>query len=91
LTIDGKTMDVSILNAPDGATFTTSDATRLSTDVTPPAPDQDNPGVTVLLISLPPGTYNLQVLFNPQWNDGTSFVTPPSVALDDWNLTSHNS
>ncbi|KAJ7606146.1 chondroitin AC/alginate lyase [Mycena polygramma] len=90
LKIDDKTMDVSILNAPDGATFTTSAAQRLSTDVTPPAPDQENPGVTVLIISLPAGTYNLQVLFNPQWNDGTSFVTPPSVALDSWTLTSHN-
>ncbi|KAJ7890562.1 hypothetical protein B0H14DRAFT_3105325 [Mycena olivaceomarginata] len=76
LTIGDKTMDVSILNAPDGATFTTSAATRLNTDVTPPAPDQENPGVTVLIISLPAGTYNLQVLFSPQWNDGTSAVTP---------------
>ncbi|KAJ7091353.1 chondroitin AC/alginate lyase [Mycena belliarum] len=90
LTLDGKTMDVSIVNAPDGATFTKSDATRLSTDVTPPAADQPNPGVTVLLISLPAGTYNLQVLFNPQWNDGTKFVTPPSVALDSWTLRSHD-
>jgi hypothetical protein len=91
LTIGDKTMDVSILNAPDGATFTTSAATRLNTDVTPPAPDQENPGVTVLIISLPAGTYNLQVLFSPQWNDGTSAVIPPSITLDDWNLTSHNS
>ncbi|KAJ6607509.1 heparinase II/III family protein [Mycena sp. CBHHK59/15] len=90
LTLDGHTMDVSILNAPSGATFTTSDAVRFSTDVTPPDPDQPNPGVTVLIISLPAGTYNLQVLFNPQWNDGTTFVSPPSVALDDWTLTSHN-
>ncbi|KAJ7442257.1 chondroitin AC/alginate lyase [Mycena latifolia] len=91
LTLDGKTMDVSILNAPDGATFTQSAATRLSTDVTPPDPDQENPGVTVLIISLPAGTYNLQVLFNPQWNDGTTFVTPPSVDLDSWTLRSHDS
>jgi len=91
LTLDGKTMDVSILNAPDGATFSQSEAQRLSTDVTPPAPDQPNPGVTVLIISLPAGTYNLQVLFNPQWNDGTTFVTPPSVDLDNWTLRSHDS
>ncbi|KAJ7180651.1 chondroitin AC/alginate lyase [Mycena filopes] len=91
LKIDDKTMDVSILNAPSGAAFTTSSAVRLSTDVTPPAPDQENPGVTVLIISLPAGTYNLQVLFSPQWNDGSTAVTPPSVALDNWTLTSHNS
>ncbi|KAJ7115947.1 chondroitin AC/alginate lyase [Mycena epipterygia] len=91
LALDGKTMDVSILNAPSGATFTQTDAVRMQTDVTPPDPDQPNPGVTVLIISLPAGTYNLQVLFNPQWNDGTNFVTPPSVNLDSWTLTSHNS
>ncbi|KAJ6509377.1 chondroitin AC/alginate lyase [Mycena vitilis] len=91
LALDGKTMQVSILNPPTGAVFTTSDAKRFDTDVTPPAPDQENPGVTVLIISLPAGEYNLQVLFNPQWNDGTTFVTPPSVALDSWTLTSHDS
>ncbi|KAF7309798.1 hypothetical protein MIND_00351700 [Mycena indigotica] len=90
LSRDGKTMDLSILNAPDSATFTTANATRLNTDVTPPAPDQPNPDITVLIISLPAGTYNLQVLFNPQWNDGTNFVTPPSVLLDNWDLASHN-
>ncbi|KAJ7155401.1 chondroitin AC/alginate lyase [Mycena crocata] len=91
LTLDGKTMQVSILNAPTGATFTTSAAVRLSTDVTPPDPDQENPGVTVLLISLPAGTYKLQVLFNPQWDDGTTMVTPPSIPLDQWTLRSHDS
>ncbi|KAJ7252781.1 hypothetical protein B0H12DRAFT_1117835 [Mycena haematopus] len=91
LKIDDKTMDISLLNAPSGATFSTSDAVRLSTDVTPPEPDQPNPGVTVLLITLPAGTYNLQVLFSPQWSGGQpAAVTPPSVALADWSLTSHN-
>ncbi|KAJ7066603.1 chondroitin AC/alginate lyase [Mycena amicta] len=91
LTRDGKTMDVSILNAPGGATFTTSNATRLSTDVVPPEADQPNPGITVLIISLPAGgPYTLEVLFNPQWSDETNFVTPNSVALDNWSLTSHN-
>ncbi|KAJ7043594.1 chondroitin AC/alginate lyase [Mycena alexandri] len=90
LTIDDKKMDVSILNAPAGAAFTSGPAERLSTDVTPPAPDQPNPGVVVLIISLPAGTYNLQVLFSPQWNDGSTAVTPPSVDLDSWTLTSHN-
>jgi len=91
LALDGKKMDVSLLNAPDGATFSTSDAVRLPTDVTPPEADQPNPGVTVLLITLPAGTYNLQVLFSPEWNDGSTPVTPPSVPLDSWTLTSHSS
>ncbi|KAJ6574948.1 heparinase II/III family protein [Mycena capillaripes] len=91
LTLDGQTMQVSILNPPTGAVFTTSAAQRFDTDVTPPAPDQENPGVTVLIIDLPAGDYNLQVLFNPQWNDGTTLVTPPSVALDNWTLRSHDS
>ncbi|KAJ7099623.1 heparinase II/III family protein [Mycena crocata] len=90
LTLDGQTMQVSILNAPAGAAFSTSAAKRAATDVTPPVPDQDNPGVTVLIISLPAGEYSLQVLFNPQWKDAT-FVTPPSVALDQWSLRSHDS
>jgi len=92
LQIDDKTTTVSILNAPSGATFSKSDAVRFDTDPTPPAPDPVNPGVTVLIISLPAGQYNLQVLFNPQWDGMSSsdFVTPPSVALDSWSLTSHN-
>ncbi|KAK7064360.1 Thiolase, N-terminal domain-containing protein [Favolaschia claudopus] len=90
LKLDGQTMEVSMLNPPDGAQFTTADAKRLDSDVTPPTPDQENPGVTVLIISLPAGTYNLQVLFNPQWKDKTDFVTPPSVNLDNWSLRSHD-
>ncbi|PPQ67101.1 hypothetical protein CVT25_005702 [Psilocybe cyanescens] len=92
LSIGDKTMQVSILNAPDGASFTKSDAVRFQTDPTPPIPDQENPGVTVLIIDLPAGTYSLQVLFNPQWPgmSASDFVTPPSVGLDSWSLTSHN-
>ncbi|KAF7363785.1 hypothetical protein MSAN_01036400 [Mycena sanguinolenta] len=92
LTLDGQTMQVQMLNPPSGAKFTTTDAVRFSTDVTPPIPDQPNPGVTVLIIDLPAGTYNLQVLFNPQWpsSDGVNYVTPPSVALDSWTLRSHD-
>ncbi|KAJ7632996.1 chondroitin AC/alginate lyase [Roridomyces roridus] len=90
LTLDGQTMKVSMLNAPSGATFTTSKAVRFDSDPTPPIPDQDNPGVTVLLIDLPAGTYTLEVLFNPQWPGSVSYVTPPSVSLDQWSLTSHN-
>ncbi|KAJ2919343.1 hypothetical protein MD484_g1161, partial [Candolleomyces efflorescens] len=92
LALDGETMQVSILNAPSGAQFTTSEARRFDTDPTPPAADQENPGVTVLIISLPAGTVTLQVLFNPQWSGMSSgdFVTPPSVTLDNWSLRSHD-
>ncbi|KAK0208173.1 chondroitin AC/alginate lyase [Desarmillaria ectypa] len=86
---DGKMMEVSIIS-PSGATFTTSNATRFDTDPTPPDSDQANPGITVLIIELSAGTNNIQVLFNPQWNDGTTFLTPSSVNLDNWSLTSHN-
>lgn len=90
LTRDGQSVDVTMLNPPSGASFSTMNATRFPTNPTPPEADQPNPGITVLTISLPAGTYNLQVLFNPNWNDGTNFVTPPSVSLDSWTLTSHN-
>ncbi|KAJ7749532.1 chondroitin AC/alginate lyase [Mycena maculata] len=91
LTLDGQTMKVAMLNPPSGAAFTTSAAQRFPSDPTPPAPDQPNPGVTVLIISLPAGTYTLEVLFNPQWPGSVNYVTPPSVALDQWTLTSHDS
>ncbi|KAJ6525485.1 chondroitin AC/alginate lyase [Mycena vulgaris] len=91
LTLDGQTMKVAMLNPPSGAAFTKTDAVRFDTDPTPPAPDQENRGVTVLIIDLPAGTYNLQVLFNPQWPGNVDFVTPPFVALDSWTLRSHDS
>ncbi|KAK7038115.1 chondroitin AC/alginate lyase [Favolaschia claudopus] len=91
LSLDGKTMKVQMLNPPNGAAFTTSDAKRFDSDPTPPEPDQENPGVTVLIIDLPAGTYNLQVLFNPQWPGSVNYVTPPSVNLDQWSLRSHDS
>jgi len=92
LNLDGQTLKVTIVAPPNGAKFSTSVAKRFDTDVTPPAPDQDNPGVTVLIISLPAGTYNLQVLFNPQWSgmSDSDFVTPKTVPLDSWSLSSHN-
>jgi len=92
LSLDGQTMLVSILNAPAGAEFTTSLAQRFADDPTPPVPDQENRDVQVLIISLPAGQYNLQVLFNPQWPgmSESDFVTPASVPLDNWSLTSHN-
>ncbi|KAG5644525.1 hypothetical protein DXG03_008267 [Asterophora parasitica] len=91
LTIGDKKLEVALLSPPDGAKFTTSDAVRFLSDPTPPVADQPNPGVTVLIISLPAGTYNLQVLFNPQWSGSSAsdFVTPPSVPLDNWSLDSH--
>lgn len=93
LALDGQTMQVTLLNPPQGAEFSSLDAKRFESDVVPPEPDQDNPGVTVLAISLPQiqGEFTLQVLFSPQWNDGTNYVTPPSVALDSWTLRSHDS
>ncbi|KAG5647581.1 hypothetical protein DXG03_008934 [Asterophora parasitica] len=92
LSLDGQTLQLTMLSPPDSAKFTTSDAVRFPTDPTPPVPDQPNPGVTVLIISLPAGTYTLQVLFNPQWSGmpASDFVTPPTVSLDNWSLTSHN-
>ena len=51
-----------------------------------------NPTVTVVTIVLPAGQYSIQVLFNPQWPGmaASDFVTPPSVPLTQWTLTSHN-
>lgn len=92
LTLAGQTMKVSMVSPPPTATFSVTDAVRLPSDVTPPIPDQENKDVKVLIISLPAGTYNLQVLFNPQWSGMSAgdFVTPKTVALNDWTLDSHN-
>jgi len=94
LTIDGKTMLVSMINPPSGASFGTAQPVRFSDDPALPAgqSDQENPGVTVLTIDLPAGQYSLQVLFNPQWDGMSSsqFVTPPSVPIGSWKLDSHN-
>ena len=91
LKLDGQVMNVILLN-PRGATFTTSDAVRFSSFPPAPQADQPNPGVKVLVISLPAGTYTLEVLFNPQWPgmSASDFVTPPSVPLASWSLTSHD-
>lgn len=93
LQIGDQKMIMTILNPPSGAKINTGPAQRFSTDPTPPAPDQDNPGVTVVSIDgMPGGTYNIQVLFNPQWPGMSSsdFKTPSSVPLDSWSTTSHN-
>ena len=95
LKIGDQSLTMQILNAPNGAAFTTGPAERFSDD--PPTPsgwsDPANPGVTVVMISLPAGTYSLQVLFNPQWSgmQSSDFKTPPSVTIDNWNLKSHDS
>ena len=91
LELDGQTMRVSILS-PSGASFSKGPAVRYDSDPTPPAPDPENPTVTVLIIDLPEGQHNIQVLFNPQWSgmSASDFVTPSSVSLDNWSLTSHN-
>lgn len=93
LNLDGQVMTVTILNPPSGAVFTTGDAVRFSSFPAPPQPDQPNPGVTVLIISVPAGTYTLEVLFNPQWPGmpASDFVIPPSVPLASWSLSSHDS
>lgn len=94
LDLGGQSLQMQILNAPSGAKFTTGPAVRSDN---PPAlmngqKDQENPGVTVVSIKLPAGSYNLQVLFNPQWSGmaASAFVTPKAVPVDQWSLTSHN-
>lgn len=94
LTLGGQTLQMQILNAPTGAKFTTGPAVRSNN---PPAlmngqTDQENVGVTVMSIKLPAGSYNLQVLFNPQWSGmaASAFVTPKAVPVSQWGLTSHN-
>lgn len=93
LTLDGQTMTMQILNAPSGANITTMSATRLPGDPATPAgyPDQPNPGVTVVVINLPAGNYQLQVLFNPQWSgmSASDYKTPSYVPVDSWSTTSH--
>jgi len=90
LTIGDQTLQLTILNAPD-AQLSTGPATRYPTDPTPPAPDPENPGVTVVSIKLAAGTHSLQVLLSPQWPgmQSSDYKTPPSVPIDSWSLTSH--
>lgn len=94
LTLDGNTMQVQILDPPSGVVFGTAQPVRYSDDPALPAgeTDQPNPGVTVLTIELPAGSYNLQVLFNPQWPgmQSSDYKTPSMVTTDQWTLTSHN-
>lgn len=92
LSLEGETMIMQVLNMPSGGVLGTANATRLPTDPTPPQADQLNPGVLVVTIDMPAGQFTLEVLFSPQWSgmSQSAFVTPPSVALNSWSLTSHN-
>jgi hypothetical protein len=93
LTIGSQTMTMTLLSPPSGAQISTMAATRFPSDPPTPSdsPDQSNDGVTVVTISLPSGTYNLQVLFNPQWSgmSDSDFKTPSFVEIDSWSNTSH--
>lgn len=90
--IGDKTVQMTILNPTSDMKITTGPAVRFSDDPALPTGqvDQENPGVTVVMINADAGTKSIQVLFNPQWDGVSDFKTPPSVALDDWTLTSHN-
>ena len=94
LTIGDEKLVMQVLSPTSGGTITQGDAKRFPDDPMLPdgVSDPDNTGVTVVMISLDPGTYSLQVLFNPQWSgmQSSDFKTPPSVAIDSWNLQSHN-
>ncbi|PVG03343.1 hypothetical protein CPB86DRAFT_793765 [Serendipita vermifera] len=92
LSLGGKKLVAQILS-PEAVTFQELAASR--TDNAPALGaglhDMDNDPARVLAIDLPTGSTTVQVLFNPQWDDFTDFKTPPTVALADWSLTSHNS
>ncbi|KAL8292314.1 hypothetical protein RQP46_001780 [Phenoliferia psychrophenolica] len=94
LKLGGETMVVTLLS-PSTAAFGTAEPVRLATDPTLPtdtaSQDQPNPEVTVLTIDIPTGQQTVQVLFSPQWPGlaSTDYVTPPTVAIADWSLTSH--
>lgn len=92
LALNGNKLTVQLLSS--GMQFGTAQPVRLSSDPALPSDalsqDQPNVGVTVLTIDVPTGSQTVQVLFNPEWPNFSSFVTPPSVPLDNWSLTSHN-
>lgn len=100
LVLNSQTMMATILNAPSGVAFSTASATSDSSDPAPPTPTGEqkagnlaNPGVTVLVIdNTNGGDFSFQVLLNPQWSgmESSAFVTPSSVNIDNWSLTSHN-
>ena len=95
---NGKSLQASILNAPSGVSFTTMTADPMPQDPPIPTGDQyavnpSNEGVTVLVIETEGGSdLSLQVLLNPQWDGmaASDFVSPPSVPVSEWSVTSHN-
>ncbi|GAA95916.1 uncharacterized protein L969DRAFT_161862 [Mixia osmundae IAM 14324] len=91
LSLDGQTLQA-IIQSPDAAQWSTVQPVRLASDPALPAGGDDlpNPGVTVLAINLPAGTYTIETVFNPQWPGVSSYSTPPSVDISQWSLTSHN-
>ena len=89
LQLDGKEMKV-VLTSPSGASWTQSEAKRMSSDVTPPEADQENPGVSVLIAEIGEGSQTVEVVFNPSWGEGVTIQTPPSVELSAWSLSSHD-
>jgi hypothetical protein len=94
LALGGKQLQVQLISPPSGVTWQvvdpvrTADAPQLQTGQ---EADQPNPGVSVLSLSIPASTATttIQVIFNPQWDDFSSFTTPSLVALSNWSLTSH--
>ena len=94
LKIGDQTLTMQILNPTSDMQISTGPAQRFSDDPALPTgqTDQENPGVTVVMINMQAGTKSLQVLFNPQWPGMSSndFKTPSAVAIDSWSLTSHN-
>ncbi|ESK83462.1 heparinase ii iii family protein [Moniliophthora roreri MCA 2997] len=87
LSLDGKETKV-VLTSPSGVSWTQSEAKRMAG--TPPAPDQENTGVTVLIAEIPQGSQTVEVVFNPSWGEGVELKTPPSVELSAWGLGTHD-
>lgn len=99
LALGGETLTVTIVQGPSSAVFTTMGAVPLSQS--PPVPagsenaNQENPGVTVLVIDIANGNngeaFTLQTLWVPQHSgSASSSYSPPNVGIDAWTTTSHN-
>ncbi|ORY74549.1 chondroitin AC/alginate lyase [Leucosporidium creatinivorum] len=94
LALGGQTL-IATLQEPSGASFAvTADPTRTSSLGALPSGqvDQPNDGVSLLTIAIAAGTNTIAVLFNPQYEgvSADTYITPASVALDSWTLTSHD-
>ncbi|KAI5474361.1 heparinase II/III family protein [Pseudohyphozyma bogoriensis] len=95
LELGGETLQVQIQSPSTAVFFVQADARYASDPVLPSdslSQDQDNSPAQVLTIELAAGDQVIEVLFNPQWSDfsANDFITPASVALADWTLTSHD-